>query len=242
MPSAPTISLIIPCWNDAAPLHRLLPPLANLPDLEILLADASTTPGPADFARQLGAKVISCPQPHRGRQLNAGAAAATGDVLLFQHADVELTAVHLDSLRRSMADHPRAVGGAFHRFFDPSHTWRRRFLTPLVRWRNQHGGTLWGDQSVFVRRDHFNKLGGFAGIPLMEDVEFSKRLRRSGRVLLLDPPVLASARRHRRKGALRVSLLNLAFIALYKLGVSPHTLHRWYYGKKAQSPEQAGGI
>lgn len=236
-----TLSIIIPCWNDAAALGRLLAPLGGLAGVELIVADASTSAAAAELARGAGAKVVACAQAHRGRQLNAGAAAATGEVLLFQHADVELTAVHVEALRKAMKENVKAVGGAFHRHFDPSHRWRRRLLTPIVRWRNRHGGTLWGDQSVFVRRDHFMRLGGFADIPLMEDVEFSKRLRRSGRVLLLDPPVLASARRHRRKGALKVSLLNLAFIGLYKLGVSPHTLHRWYYGKTAHSPEEVDG-
>lgn len=241
MAGEPTLSIIIPCWNDADALGRLLPALAGLAGVELIVADASTSPETAELARGVGAKVVACAAPHRGRQLNAGAGAATGEVLLFQHADVELTAAHVEALRKAMKEDVDAVGGAFHRHFDPAQRWRRRWLTPVVRWRNRHGGTLWGDQSVFVRRDHFARLGGFADIPLMEDVEFSKRLRRSGRVLLLDPPVLASARRHRRKGALWVSLLNLAFIGLYKVGVSPHTLHRWYYGKKAQSPEQAGG-
>jgi uncharacterized protein len=110
------------------------------------------------------------------------------------------------------------------------------WLESVARFLTRHGGTLYGDQSIFVRRDVFQQLGGFARIPLMEDVEFSRRLRAAGKIAVLDPPVESSARRHLRKGAWRTSIQNGLFIVLYKLGVSPHRLHRWYYGQAADQP------
>jgi GT2 family glycosyltransferase len=110
------------------------------------------------------------------------------------------------------------------------------WLESVARFLTRHGGTLYGDQSIFVRRDVFMDLGGFAKIPLMEDVEFSRRLRAAGKVTVLDPPVRSSARRHRRKGAWRTSIQNGLFIVLYHLGVSPHRLHRWYYSAAKNRP------
>ena len=93
-------------------------------------------------------------------------------------------------------------------------------------------GPLFGDQSIFVKVDVFRQLGGFADIPLMEDIEFSRRLRRMGRITLLDPPVWSSPRRFRRLGNASTLLLNTVSIAPFYLGIIPHTLHRWYYRER----------
>jgi GT2 family glycosyltransferase len=159
--------------------------------------------------------------------MNLGAAAASGDAIVFQHSDTDLEEAHLAAIERALSD-PEIIGGAFYRKFDGRHP-RLMWLESVARFLTRHGGTLYGDQSIFVRRDVFQKLGGFAKIPLMEDVEFSRRLRAAGKIAVLDPPVRSSARRHLRKGAWRTSMQNGLFIVLYSLGVSPHRLHRWYY-------------
>ena len=130
--------------------------------------------------------------------------------------------------------------GAFHRKFDERHP-HCRWIEPIERWRNRHVGALFGDQSIFVRRTHFEKLGGFADIPLMEDIEFSTRLRRSGPITLLDPPIATSTRKHQVQGAWRTTLTNAALILFYKLGVPPARLHAWYYGirRPSDSPTPA---
>jgi hypothetical protein len=112
------------------------------------------------------------------------------------------------------------------------------WLEAVARFLTRHGGTLYGDQSIFVRHDNFRTLQGFAQIPLMEDIEFSRRLRAAGKIAVLDPPVQSSARRHLRKGAWRTSIQNGLFIVLYNLGVSPHRLHRWYYRAAETRPER----
>ena len=234
------ISIVIPCWNDAAALkeclQRILPIAA---DHEILVADASSTEDCAAIAAAFPAvRLVRCEKPNRGRQMNAGAAAATGDVLLFQHTDTELTADHLTAIDRALSGAPQIVGGAFHRKFHPDHA-ARHWLVPVVRRWQSWRKNFYGDQSIFVRRAHFAALGGYAEIPLMEDVEFSARLKRSGKVVVLDPPLLSSARRHARHGKLAVTLENFALIALFKLGVSPETLHRIYY-RKARKLARAG--
>jgi rSAM/selenodomain-associated transferase 2 len=232
------ISVVVPAWRDAENLERLLPELARRNGIaETIVVDASGDGNAERIALTSGATFITSPTPNRGEQMNLGAAAANGDVLIFQHSDTNLEDAHLAAIQTTLAD-PEVIGGAFFRKFDGRHP-RLMWLEAVARFLTRHGGTLYGDQSIFARRDVFRKLGGFAKIPLMEDVEFSKRLRAAGKIAVLDPPVQSSARRHLRKGAWRTSIQNGLFIVLYKLGVSPHTLHRWYYsGAKSSTPRE----
>jgi GT2 family glycosyltransferase len=165
--------------------------------------------------------------------MNDGAAAATGDVLVFLHADTELQRPHLAAIEKAMAD-SAIVGGAFYRAFDERHP-RLRWLEPIARFLTRNGGTLFGDQTVFVRREMFQQLGGFAEIPLMEDVEFSRRLRRAGGVVILDPPIRTSPRHHIENGAWRTTIRNGLFLLLFKLGVSAERLHAIYYARRIKA-------
>ncbi len=241
--SAPAmLSVIIPCWNDLNALAAQLDTLGAASReldceglaLEVIVADASRTPGCRELAAGRGALAVSCDEPNRGRQLNAGARVASGDALLFQHVDTALTVAHLRALVAALEADPTLAGGAFHRRFDARHP-RLRWLEPVARlWASLGPGLFYGDQSIFVRRSAFDALGGFADFPLMEDLDFARRLkafarRESLRVALLDPPIATSARRHQQRGAWRASIENGLFIALYHLGVPPRTLHRWYY-------------
>jgi rSAM/selenodomain-associated transferase 2 len=223
------ISVVVPSWRDTENLSALLPTLAPQERIaETIVVDASGDEKAERIALAAGAMFIACTMPNRGEQMNLGAAAACGDVIVFQHCDTCLDDAHLEAIENALAD-PEIVGGAFFRKFDGRHP-RLMWLESVARFLTRHGGTLYGDQSIFVRREVFQKLGGFAKIPLMEDVEFSRRLRAAGKIAVLDPPVQSSARRHLRKGAWRTSIQNGLFIVLYNLGVSPYRLHRWYYG------------
>src|SRR5438067_3325654 len=161
---APTLSIVIPCWNDAESLAQILETIGQLRGIaEVIVADASEDSRCRTVAANAGAKVAECAQPNRGSQMNAGAGAARGEVLLFQHADTALTQAHVDSLLSAMRNLD-IVGGAFHRKFDARHP-LLRWLEPIARLLNRLGSTLYGDQSIFARREHFEKLGGFAAIP-----------------------------------------------------------------------------
>ena len=225
-----TVSIVIPVWNDAARLARSLEVLSALePPPEVLVADASDDrDGVRDLAESFGARFIAVGQPNRGGQLNAGAREASGDVLLFHHADTQLTQAHYRSVIDALEGDPELVGGAFYKDIRAHHP-RLGWSEPLVRWYSHHLGILYGDQSVFVRRARFGELGGFREIPLMEDVEFSKRLRRAGKVGLIDPPLRTSMRKFVADGALRRKLQNMWLVFLFRLGVSPERLHRRYY-------------
>ena len=222
------LSAVIPAWNDYASLATLLPALVRLEELhEVIVVDACEDPEVEELALSSGAMYLRAQEPNRGAQLNLGAARATGGALIFHHADSMLSGSHAVAIVRALRD-PAVIGGAFYRKFDRRHP-RLLWLEAVARFFTRHGGTLFGDQSVFVRREIFEALGGFASIPLMEDIEFSRRLRRAGKVVVLDPPMETSARRHVERGVWRTTLQNGLFILLYKCGASPLRLHRWYY-------------
>ena len=222
------VSFVIPAWRDAENLALLIPGLAQFtPRPEIIVVAVSGDPVSERTAAVRGARFVYFASPSRGEQMNYGASLATGDVLVFQHADTEFNELHLGALETVLQD-SAVVGGAFYRKFDERHP-RLMWLEKVSRWLTRHGGTLFGDQTIFVRRDIFVKLGGFARIPLMEDVEFSPRLRRAGKIAVLDPPVRSSGRYHDRKGAWRTTIQNGLMLLLYKIGVPPQTLHRRYY-------------
>ncbi len=224
----PLISLIVPVWNDDELVVDLVNSLQFSPELAEWVV-AAVRPGKTlcELHRHGLIRLISCDKPSRGGQMNAGAAEARGSLLCFHHADSELRSEHLNALGQ-IARSDAILGGAFYRCFDD----RRAFVVlweGLVRRLNSFAGPLFGDQSIFVRSSVFERLGGFADIPLMEDIEFSSRLRRLGGTVLLDPPLWSSRRRLRRLGNWRATLLNATFIGLFYLGVDPYTLHRWYY-------------
>ena len=174
------VSVIVPAWNDHVSLARLLPTLVRLKGLhEVIVADASPHSATAKPARTVGVIYLAAPQPNRGAQMNLAAENASGDVLLFHHADSILTSAHVAAIERALQD-PETIGGAFYRKFDGRHPGLRS-LEAAGRFFTRHGGSFFGDQSIFVRRETFRAVGGFAPIPLMEDMEFSRRLRRAGR-------------------------------------------------------------
>ncbi len=229
------LSVVVPAWNDQANLARLLPLLVRLEDLhEVIVVDAACDRATQEFVGNAGAIYLPAAEPNRGAQMNLGAERATGDVLIFHHADTILKAEHVGAILAALRD-PRVIGGAFYRKFDGRHP-RLLWLEKVGRYLTRRGGTFFGDQSVFVRREIFAALGGFAPIPLMEDMESSWRLRRSGPVAVLDPPLESSSRRHLDRGAWRTSIQNGLFIVLYRCGCSPHRLHRWYYRQPLAPP------
>ena len=227
-----TISVIIPIWRDLEALSERMKILRASDQVrETIVSLAEPNPELIARIKELGAAVINAGAPNRGRQLDLGASVATGNWLLFHHADSQLTPEHLRALGELDLT-GKVVGGAFYRRFDERHP-RLRPLEKIERWHNRSFGALYGDQSIFVRRELFAGMGGFRGLPLMEDVDFSLRLRRAGWVVLLDPPMASSPRRHLTRGPWRMTFTNLALLIFFRLGVSPHRLHAWYYRARA---------
>jgi rSAM/selenodomain-associated transferase 2 len=227
---ARSLSIVIPALDEAANLARVLPGLvAREPAAEVLVVDG----GSADDSRAAVARVpsvrwLSGPRG-RARQMNAGARAARGDILLFLHADTVLPEGAGAAILAALAD-AGTVGGRFDVRLDS-----RRPLLALVGWlmnrRSRLTGICTGDQGIFVRRTVFEALGGYPDIPLMEDVELSRRLKRRGRLVALPLRVVTSARKWEREGVVRTIVLMWGLRLLYALGVSPARLHRCYYGR-----------
>lgn len=222
------ISIVVPCWReDAISADAIERWLGHGSVCEILIAAAGAETETAAGHTSPGVQVVRCLRPGRGTQMNEAARHATGEILLFHHADTELTDAHLQSLTTAMRD-PAVGGGAFERRFDERHP-HLCWLEPWEARRCRRFGPVFGDQSIFVRRAVFEAMGGFAEVPLMEDVEFSCRLRRRTGLTILAPAIRSSARKHLQQGRWRTTLTNTFLLLLYLLGASPQRLHGWYY-------------
>jgi rSAM/selenodomain-associated transferase 2 len=233
---APALSIVVPALDEAENLRTLLPALAReCPDAEVLVVDGGSRDDTgAVVAGAPGVRLLRSPRG-RARQMNAGAAAASGAVLLFLHADTRLPAGAAGAVARALAD-PAVAGGRFDVAFD-NRGWRFRMIAALMNVRSRWSGIATGDQAIFVRRAAFEALGGYPEIPLMEDVELTRRLKRAGRLACLRLRVTTSARKWEREGVWRTIGLMWALRLLHFCGVAPERLHRWYYpGRDAGGP------
>jgi len=233
---AAKISVIIPIWRDDEALLPLVRDLKSWPQVrDIIISAAEPVSDLRGQLEEAGVLFLDNGKPNRGHQLNEGARVATGEWLLFHHSDTELGREHVEALAALTGTD--AIGGAFYRAFDERHP-HLRFLEPLERWHSRAFGTIYGDQSIFVRRGHFVRIGGYAEIPLMEDVDLSRKLRASGKIKLLDPPIRSCARTQIAQGPWRVTLRNLLFLVFFRIGIPVERLHSWYYAVRRESGER----
>jgi rSAM/selenodomain-associated transferase 2 len=242
------VSVIIPALNESENIRTtLLSVKQQEGDFEVIVVDGGSSDDTKAIAKA-HAQVIPS-EPGRAIQMNAGARLASGEVLLFLHADSSLHPYALGALRQALTV-SQTVGGTFTLRFDTN-----RFLLRLyafftrLKFRYFH----YGDQGIFVRRATFEQLGGFKEMPLMEDIDFLLRLRKQGRVALIQLPVTTSARRFVKQGLVRQQLLNGFLLTLYRLGVKPEILAKWYLpnrvgdgrtpkgGKADDSPSRRAG-
>lgn len=219
------LSVIVPTFNEAAVIAETLRgAVATLDPHELIVADACSTDGTAEIARPY-ATVLSLSMT-RGAALNQAASVATGDVLLFLHADTTLPASAAASIATVLAGHD-VIGGAFRLRLDHPGA-LAALVARTVNVRSSLLNTFFGDQAMFVRRDVFARAGGFEDWSVMEDLEIIARLRRHGRLALLDDVVVTSARRHERKGWITTLATIWILTLLNRLGVPGHAMARWY--------------
>ena len=254
------ISVIIPALNEEQTIGDVIgaalgssgegPGEAEGSGVEVIVSDGGSIDTDIDktreIAERMGALFIEAgdfkdgpkvgPSGSRGAQMDSGARASTGEVLIFLHADTVLPEQWLDMVRGSLLDED-VLGGAFTLAIDsPALSFR------LVEWgaalRAKYLGLVYGDQAIFVRRGAFFDSGGFMGLPLMEDVDLVRRLRRlrgtkAGRpnFVLLEGKVVTSPRRWLASGVVLTTLKNWFLVALYLLGVNPVKLYNMYYNK-----------
>ncbi|MDE3117750.1 MAG: TIGR04283 family arsenosugar biosynthesis glycosyltransferase [Nitrospirota bacterium] len=242
-----TVSVIIPTLNEERALPQTLPRTLALGFDEVLVVDGGSSDRTQQIVRDLLAQETerevrggqaSAPEPRtprlrllasppgRAAQMNVGAAASRGDVLLFLHADTQLPDNAKEAIVRALQE-PECVGGRFDLRFDRDRP-LSRLIACMINWRSRLSGIATGDQAIFVRRSVFERMGGFASIPLMEDIDLTRRLNRMGPVAYLRTQVVTSFRRWETRGPIRTILLMWLLRFLYWIGVNPHTLSRWY--------------
>jgi rSAM/selenodomain-associated transferase 2 len=221
----PRISIVIPTLNEAACLPETLKSLDGADNLEVIVVDGGSSDGTARLAMAAEASLVQVPA-QRAHQLNQGAAVATGDIVLFLHADTQLPD-GFDRHVRAALENPEIVAGAFQLHIDGAGRALR-----LIEWgtnaRSRWRQLPYGDQALFLRTDTFRQLGGFREWPIMEDYEFAVRLRRAGRVVIVPAAVKTSARRWQELGPWKTTFTNQVIILAYRLGVSPKKLVSWY--------------
>ncbi len=224
-PPQPQISIVIPALNEAENLPCALETAQTATNVEVVVVDGGSSDATTAVAADGGARVVAS-EPGRSHQQNQGAIAASGPILLFLHADTRLPAGFDQIVRQTLAQ-PGVVAGAFELRIDGA--------GPGLRWvewgvnlRSRSLQLPYGDQAIFLTAAVFRRLGGFPDLPMMEDFELVRRLRRQGKVAIAPAAVVTSDRRWRRLGILRTTLANQAMVAGYLLGIDPHRLAQWY--------------
>jgi len=222
-----SISVIIPALHEAQAIGRTLSSAAAsaASEVELIVVDGGSEDATVEVARSHGATVVTLP-PGRARQMNAGARIARGECLLFLHADTRLPPGYEREVCRIL-DLPGVVAGVFALRVEGAQ-WGLRWVERAANLRSRLFELPYGDQGLFLRAELFRSLGGFAELPLLEDLELVRRLRRQGRIVTAPLAVLTSARRWESLGVLRTTLLNQLILLAYLLGMPPRRIASWY--------------
>lgn len=215
------ISVVIPALDEQARIAGAIRSVAA--DAEVIVVDGCSCDGSREVAESEGARVFSC-SPSRGAQLRVGARYATGEWLLFLHADTWLEPGWADEVLELSRD---VVGGAFRLAIEapgPGY----RLVEMAVAVRSRLFTLPYGDQALFVRKPVYDRMGGMAALPLMEDVDFVRRLKKEGRLAMARRRAFTSPRRWERHGLVGTTLRNWCVLVLYAAGISPARLARMY--------------
>lgn len=228
------ISIIIPVLNEEETLKSVLSKLPNSADIEVIIVDGGSednTVKVAQIFKQNTDVEVQILETVRGRahQMNMGAKSATGEILLFLHADTQLPD-RFEKWVRQVLDEPNVIAGAFELKITASVT-GLRWVEQGVKWRSHFLQMPYGDQAIFLKASIFWDVGGFQELPLMEDFELVNQLRRRGKIALVPAAVMTSGRRWQKLGVLRTTLINQIIIIAYLLGISPNRLANWYRSK-----------
>lgn len=248
----PVISVVIPTLDEETSLPATIRSCREAGECEVIVADGGSRDGTVEVARRLADRVVAAPGG-RALQMNAGASSARGDVLLFLHADTLLPPRSLEAVAAGLRD-PRVAGGAFRVALRPSPgagAYVRAMLAltgRMINIRSALTGSRTGDQAIFLRSETFRELGGYPGIPLMEDVELSRAMREAGRTVLLPHRVGTSGRRWEAWGPVRTILRMWRIRLGYRLGMTPERCAEIYRRapfpvtlRSRRAPRSAGG-
>ena len=223
--SAPALSIILPVLNEASRIESALATLhaQRTGDVELIVVDGGSSDDTPTLAAPLCDRVVTAPRG-RARQMNAGAALARADRLLFLHADTRLPDGAIAAIYDALATH---AWGRFDVRIDGRHPLLKVVAT-MMNLRSRLTGIATGDQAIFVTRAAFTEIGGFADLPLMEDIALSRALKALGRPACLRPRVTTAGRRWETHGVMRTIVLMWRLRAAYALGADPADLARRY--------------
>ncbi len=219
------ISVIIPTLNERDSLPTTLASASTTPEVEVVVADGGSRDGTIQIAHDFGCRVVST-SPGRARQMNVGAEESQGEYLIFLHADTLLPREFQGCVRETLAD-PEVAAGAFRLQIEGARGFLHLIAVGANR-RSRYCQMPYGDQAIFLRSELFQEVGGYPELPIMEDFELIRRLRRRGSIALTSSSVLTSGRRWKELGIWRTTLLNQIVILAYLAGVQPTRIASWY--------------
>ncbi|AFZ12428.1 glycosyl transferase family 2 [Crinalium epipsammum PCC 9333] len=221
------ISIIIPVLNEENTIIQTLSNLENASNIEIIVVDGGSKDETIAVAKSFGVQVISSGLG-RATQMNMGATVATGDILLFLHADTRIPPNFDILIRQALTGN--FIAGAFELKID-ANLRGIRLIEKMVNLRSHLFSLPYGDQAIFIRSKVFHEIGGFPNLPIMEDFVFIRQLKKMDKIKIIPQPVLTSGRRWQKLGVIKTTLINQLIIIGYFLGVSPNQLARWYRKK-----------
>jgi rSAM/selenodomain-associated transferase 2 len=223
------ISIILPVLNERDLINPMLDHLESLEgsdNCEFIVVDGSPDGDTIKAVTRRGVQCVKSPQG-RASQMNMGAATATGEILIFLHADTRLPRQALERINEAMT-RQALIGGAFDLRIDTERLMLKT-IARIASLRSRLTRIPYGDQAIFMLRDYFNQMGGYPEIPLMEDVALMRRIKGAGgRIGFIREPVITSARRWEQEGILYTTLRNWILLGAYTLGVDPHKLTKYY--------------
>ncbi len=219
------VSVVIPTLNEADTIERTLACIRQAGECEIIIVDGGSDDGTLEIARKSADRVLSA-QRGRACQMNAGAQVATGETLLFLHADTLPPAGFPHLIEQALTD-PDVVGGRFDVDLDAP-GWPFRMIGALMNIRSRLTHIATGDQGIFVRRETFESIGGYPELDIMEDLELSRQLKRAGKVACLRNRVRTSARRWQKHGVTKTILIMWGLRLFHFFGIRPATLKAFY--------------